>query len=79
MLSIETHFSKHKCKTCGNLSYWDGYFCKLGKHQTKKEKLSMTPLKECDSYVKRQGSNWDTCKDQECVFWCLECSAYKNK
>lgn len=35
----------------------------------------MEPLKECDGYVKRQGSNWGGCKKQECVFWCKECPA----
>lgn len=79
MLSIENNLSKHKCKTCNNLAYWDGYICNLGKHQNKQEKLSMRQLKECDGYIKRQGSNWDSCKDQECVFWCMECPAYKNK
>lgn len=37
---------------CKNLSYWDGYYCELGKHQCKDEKLSFRPLKNCEGYCK---------------------------
>lgn len=76
MYTIDKIFANHKCKTCGNLTYWDGYYCKFGKHQTKKEKLDMRPLKDCDGYIKRESKNHDYCKGQECVFWCMECPVY---
>lgn len=79
MYTIDKVLSKHICRTCGNLSYWDGYFCKIGRHKTKKHNLSMRPLKTCEEYKKRQGHNYESCEGQECVFWCRECPAYINK
>jgi len=79
MNRIEKSLSNLICKTCGNLTYWDGYYCKLGRHQTKKEKLSKRVLSKCVGYIKRQGSNWDSCKDQDCIFWCNECPSYQNR
>ena len=78
MNTIEKCLKNHKCKTCGNLTYYDWYMCKLGKHETKKGFLHMGKLKECDGYIKRVGNNYETCKDQECIFWCNECTAYKK-
>lgn len=77
--SIYKTLEKLKCKTCGNLTYWDGFYCKIGKHHKKDDKLSRIPLKECDGYIKRKGSNWKSCEGQECVFWCRECPAYGNR
>ena len=74
--NIEKDLANHICKTCNNLSYWDGYYCKLGKHQTKREKLNGRPLKCCDKYEKKYGKNWEGCKTQECIFWCSDCPAY---
>lgn len=79
MNSIDKDLSDHVCKTCGNLTYWDWYYCKIGKHQTKRGFLHRGKLKQCDGFVKRQSNNYPQCKEVECVFWCRECSAYKNK
>lgn len=78
MCTIDKVFLKHKCRTCEHLTYWDGYFCKLGKHQTKSGFLNKKSLKSCDGYIKRQGDNYEKCKNQECVFWCNECPAYPD-
>lgn len=78
MNQIEKELKNHLCKTCGNLTYWDWYICKAGKHATKRDFLNMRPLKHCDGYIKRIGSNKESCKDQECVFWCNDCPAYQK-
>lgn len=75
---IEDDLRNHKCKTCDNLYFWDWYFCGLEKHQDGEGFLSEQPLKECEGYVKRKGI-YNGCKNHECIFWCLECPAYKNR
>jgi hypothetical protein len=79
LYTIYEVLNNHKCKTCGNLTYWDWYMCKLGKHTTSKGFLHMGKLKECDEYITREGHNNDNRKGKECVFWCLECSNYKKE
>lgn len=76
---IQETLKNHKCLTCDNLTYWDWYMCKLGKHTTQDGFLHKGCLENCDEYIKREGTNWDRCKGQECLFWCTECSAYPNK
>jgi len=79
MYTIDKIFNKLKCRTCDNLSYWDGCFCKKSLHEKKDEKLSLRPLKECSGYKERIGSNWEFCKVQNrCVFHCNECEGYIN-
>lgn len=77
MISLEV-LDNYKCKTCDNLSYWDGYMCVLEKHNNSDGKLSDSPIKTCKDYKKIQGKNWDFCKGQECVFLCIECNAFKK-
>ena len=79
MKRIDLNLKDLVCKTCDNLTYWDGYYCKLGKHQTKKGFLHKGRLLRCDNYIKRIGSNYPACKDTECVFWCRECAAYPQE
>jgi len=78
-MDIKNILKNQKCSTCGNLGYFDWYFCKIGKHTTKKGFLHMGKLKKCDGYIKRVGKNWDSCKGQECVFWCQKCPAYPKR
>lgn len=75
---INETLKNHKCLTCDNLTYWDWYMCKLGKHSTKDGFLHMGQLKNCDCYKKREGKR-DYCKGHECIFWCLECPFYPKK
>lgn len=35
-MDIKNILKNQKCSTCGNLGYFDWYFCKIGKHTTKK-------------------------------------------
>lgn len=75
---IKIELKNHICQTCGNLDYYDWYRCRLAKHTTDKGFLNMKPLKKCNGYIKRIGTNYPKCKDYECIFWCSECSAFKN-
>jgi len=79
MHDIEVDLPNHKCKTCKQLSYYDWYLCKIGKHSTKLGFLHMGRLTKCTSYEKRHGTNWESCKTQECILWCNNCPANKNK
>lgn len=81
MYDINKDLPNHICRSCGNLEFYDWYYCNLGKHNTKTGVgvLNMRPLKHCDNYKKRQCCNIESCKEQECIFWCSDCLTYKNK
>lgn len=67
------------CKTCDNLNYWDGaYFCKKSLHQNKDGSLSKRKFKKCKEYKFRVGKRI-YCDGIDCVFWCNDCEAYKNR
>lgn len=67
------------CKTCNNLTQWDCvYFCKLSLHQNKNGELSMRKFNKCVKYELRMGIE-SYCDEIECVFWCNDCDAYKNR
>ena len=73
--------NKVLCRTCGNLDYWDGYYCSCENLSEKfKEKhlyddympwincnVEMT---ECSNYIKRKPCSAAP-PDFECQFWCL--------
>lgn len=66
------------CKDCENLNYWDGYFCKRGRHERKDKKLSRRALKHCDAFVDRGFGKREYCRKTRCVFWCNDCEAYRE-
>jgi hypothetical protein len=82
MLRVEKDLKNNICKDCGNLDYWDWYFCKIEKHKTNKDSIQMDESEEvleCDGFIKRQAHNYAECKDQKCPFWCNDCNIHINK
>ena len=66
------------CKDCGNLHYYDWYFCKHGLHQNKDEKLSARALKRCTKFEDRGFGSHDFCQTTRCVFWCRDCEKWED-
>lgn len=62
------------CVECENLSYWDGYYCKIdSKFIDDKNTIN------CEEFKPRELR--DVCKEHvdKCKFWCLGCPAWEYK
>lgn len=56
--SMDDIFCDSVCGSCGNLGYYDWYFCNHGKHCDEDGFIKKEPLKECELYTKREGKFW---------------------
>lgn len=79
MRDVEVDLKDSKCKYCGNLNYWDGYFCNIEINQpynldTLKNHRNVNNIIECDNFkIRKPHERCGFNNNEICLFWCNNC------
>lgn len=77
---VEIDLKGSICKDCGNIDYWDGYFCSV-KELTplNPTRESLTNISKCDKFIVRKPHFSCKINREICPFWCDNCEGFKNR
>lgn len=72
---VDVDLKGYPCRMCGNLDYWDGYFCKMDGVSIREIVEKKKSFTTCKHKIRRTGRPECQDKVSKCVFWCEDCPA----